>query len=574
MTDDLDRLEIILSRWGRRLRLDDGLRLAARSLWPAAAGVLLLEGIARYWPIPDRHLWALLPLEIWLLGVALLSLLRPLSLWQVARRLDRELGLKDRLATALELQKKGMEDWKIGRLRDWRLGDWCLRPIFQPTFQPSNLPTFQPSYLPTPQPSNLPTSLRSQPSNLPNLISLQLGDALAAARRISPNQLARRLPRRPLWLAGGLLALAVILALLPNPMDVILAQRAAVRQAAQEQAKAIDQARQEFAQAADPTSEDRAEALQALAELMKALAANPGDLEQALADIAAAEARLRELQDLQAAARQTAVEQVAGQLTALARGETQAATDLGEAAAALTELAAGLGARDAAGQAELAGALESAAAEAAATDAELAEALQELAQAARAGDVGRAVKAAGQAQGALARAGQSARLQNALAAAQAGLARSRQQLAQSGPPAQGGGQPGQNSGQGQGQQAGGGGGTTANQLPPANRQGAARPPSQPNRPAGTSASETVYAPFEAQLAGKSEFVAGQENQEGQVIVRQEKSPQPGATGPSLVPYGDVYQTYAKAAAETMDRERIPPEMQDYIRDYFSRLAPE
>jgi hypothetical protein len=539
MTNDIEQLESQLSRWERRLRLDDGLRLAVRSLWLAALAALFLELAARYWPIADRHLWALVPLEIWLLGVGLYSLLRPLSLWQVAHRLDGELGLKDRLATALELHRREMKDWKIGRQDS------------PPTPHPSNPPAIQ-----------------------PNFLTLQLTDALAVARQITPDQLLRRIPRQPLWLAGGLLALTLTLAFLPNPMDAILTQRAAIQKAAEEQAQTIEEARQEFARTTDPTSEDRAKALQALAELMKELAANPGDLEQALADIAAAEARLQELQNPQAAARQTAAEQIASQLTALSRGEAQASTELSEAATALTELATALGTMDETGQAELAGALEAAAAEAAVTDAELAEALQEMAQAARAGDMPRAIKAAGQCQGALARAGQSANLQNALAAAQASLAQSRQQLARQGmlAQAQGGSQ---GRGQGRGQQVGSGGGSMANQLPAANRQGAAGNPTQPNRPPGVSESETVYAPLDGlHLTGETGFVAGQESEAGQVVIREEKSPQPGAAGSALIPYRQVYQDYAAAAAETMDRERIPPEMQDYVRDYFSQLAPE
>jgi hypothetical protein len=372
------------------------------------------------------------------------------------------------------------------------------------------------------------------------------------------------------------LALALTLALLPNPMDLILAQQAAVRAAAQEQARAIERARQELEQSTDPVSEDRAKALQALAELMKELAANPGDLEQALADLAAAEARLRELQNPQAAARQAAAEQIAARLTALARGKAQPPPDLSEVGTALMELATSLATMDAAGQAELAGALEAAAAQAAATDAGLAEALLELAKAARAGNVSQAVKAAGQTQAALARSSQAANLQNALAAAQARLTQSRQQLARQGALAQnkGSGQ-GQGQGQSQGQQVGSGGGTTASQLPAANRTGQAGRPTQPNRPAGVTESETVYAPGSGvHLTGQPEFVAGQESEDGQTVIREEKSPQPGAANPSLVSYREVYQNYAEAAAETMERERIPPEMKDYVRDYFSQLTPE
>jgi hypothetical protein len=222
------------------------------------------------------------------------------------------------------------------------------------------------------------------------------------------------------------------------------------------------------------------------------------------------------------------------------------------------------------------------AAQAAPTDADLAEALLDMARAARAGDVGQAVQAAAAAQGALARSDQAAGLQQALAQAQARLENSRQQLAQQGALAQGQGRgqgqgqgQGQTQGPGQGQQVGGGGGSTANQLPPANRTGAAGAPTQPNKPAAVGDSEKVYAPGPGQrLTGKSEFVAGQEGSTGETIIREEQSPQVGATNPSLVPYREVYQNYADAAAEAIEQEHIPAEMRDLVRDYFSQLAPE
>jgi hypothetical protein len=173
-------------------------------------------------------------------------------------------------------------------------------------------------------------------------------------------------------------------------------------------------------------------------------------------------------------------------------------------------------------------------------------------------------------------------LQQALAQARARLENSRQQLAQQGGLVQNQGQgqgqgqaqaPGQ--GQGPGQQVGGGGGSNTNQLPPANRTGAAGAPTQPNKPATVTDSEKVYAPSQGQqLTGKSEFVAGQEGSTGETIIREEQPPQVGATNPSLVPYREVYQNYADAAAEAMDQERIPADMRDLVRDYFSRLAPE
>ncbi len=532
MTDSINLLRSHLTRWGRRLRWRDGLWLAARSLWWPILAALVIELAARFWPVPDRHVWALAPLQIWLLGVALYTLLRPLPPEQVARRLDRTLGLKDRLSTALEFSHRPLAD--LSAL---------------------------------------------------NLVQLQWADALAAIEHLPSGALPWRWPRRQVGWAGGLLALVMALGLLPNPIDAILAEQAAVRQAAQEQAQAIETARRDLERATKPTSEERAKALQALADLLKQLAANPGHLEQALADLSEAQARLRQLQSPQAAARQSAAEQIAAQLTALSRGQAQSSPNPEQAAAALMELAAALGQMDAAAQANTAETLESLAAAAAPTDADLAEALQNMAAAVRAGEVGQAVKAAGEAQEALVRSTQAAELQQALAAAQAQLENSRQQLTGQGALAQGQ-EPGQNQGQGPGQgnqgqgpgpgqQVGGGGGTNANHLPPANRTGAAGAPTQPNKPATVTDSETVFAPVNGpHPAGRPEFVAGQTGPDGQTLIREEQMPQPGLTNPALVPYSQVYQTYTAAAAETMSRERVPPELQNYVRDYFSQLAPE
>lgn len=527
MFPEMTQLQHYLRWFGYRLRLRGGIHLAMRNLWLAAVLATLIELAARLWPLPNRHLWAAVPLLLWFLGMSLYSLLRPLSLFQIARQLDTELGLKDRLATALELAAG-----KFGGLDN-------------------NLPS-----------SNLPT--------------FQLHDALSVVQQITPAALPWQVPRRPLWLAGGILALAVGLTFFPNPMDAILAQRAAIREAAQKQAEAIQEARHEFEKSTDPTAEERAKALQALAELMKQLSANPGDLEQALADLARAEAKLRELQDPQAAARQTAAEQIAAQLAELAQKTSQTST-AADAGAALTELAAALGGLDNAQQQELAEAMERLAAQAAPTDAELAQALADLAAAIREGDVAEAVKAASAASAAMARSDQAARLQQALAQAQAQLAQSRQGMTQQGALAQGTGQgqgQGQNSGQGQGQQAGVGGGSNANQLPGANRTGAAGNPTQPNKPVNVTEAEKIYAPLDSQSAGNPEFVPGQETGQGQVINRQEPSPQGGVNNPSLVPYQQVYQNYANAAADAVDREQIPADMRDLVRDYFSQLAPE
>lgn len=49
---------------------------------------------------------------------------------------------------------------------------------------------------------------------------------------------------------------------------------------------------------------------------------------------------------------------------------------------------------------------------------------------------------------------------------------------------------------------------------------------------------------------------------------------PGAGGAPSVPYDQVYQHYLAAVQQALDNGSIPPELRDYIRDYFSNLDPQ
>src|SRR5690606_6280688 len=147
-------LHTYLIRLGRRLQLRDGWLLAQRSLWIAILVGLLILGLGRVRPVEQIELWALIPLGLWLVAIFGIVLLRPMPLARVARRLDVELGLKERLSTALML-----EGWKNARQEEEKAGRG------EATSQPSGLPTFQPI-----------------------LVALQHEDALAAARTIDPRQ--------------------------------------------------------------------------------------------------------------------------------------------------------------------------------------------------------------------------------------------------------------------------------------------------------------------------------------------------------------------------------------------------
>ncbi len=544
----IDQLQFYLARLGRRLRLRDGWLLAQRSLWLAALGAALFQLAGRIWPVARLGLWTFAPLAAWLLVVPGLAILRPLPAAQIARRIDGELGLKERLSTAI------FTSWQDEK--------------------PSNL-GFQPA-----------------------LVNLQHQDALAAAHAIQPRQaLPLRWLRRPLLLAALLTATAIALAVLPNPMTAVLQERAAVAQAAEEQAAEIEKLRQDIEQAQTLTPEEREELLRRLAELAEQLRANPGDRQEALADLSKVEEALRQKLDPNAQSRQAALEALAAQLQALAGQEPGDQDALSEAAEALEKLTEQLAEMDAAEREALAQTLAQMAARAAqAGDASLAQALSALAQATQTGDETAASQAAQAAADALAQAQQQISDQAALQQALAQLQASRQAVAQAGQsqgqataqaPGQSGAQgqsqggsqgnsQGQSPGQGQNQggQPGGGGGTKADTLPPGDSTGQANRPQGEGQPGQTGDLDQVYVPWERRQGSDEEFlVPGQDSGEGETQVREQQDPLPGAPGEALVPYHQVYYTYLDTANQTLERSYIPTGLKDYVRAYFSQLEP-
>lgn len=516
-----DNFQYYVARFRRRLRLRNGWLLAQRSLWPALAAAAGVQAIGRIWPVKGLWLWALVPLAVWLLGVLGFSLLCPLPPLRVARRIDAELGLKERLATALLLE---------------------------------NGQAFR-----------------------PHIVALQRQDALSAARAIHPRQsLPLRWLRRSLLLAVVFAAATLALALLPNPMDAVLEERAAVAQAADQQAQAIDDLRQEIEQAQELTPEEREALLRQLAELAEQLRANPGDREEALADLSRVEEALRQRLDPNVDARRAALEALSQQLQTLTDQEA-------DPSAALEKLAEQLAGMDAAERESLARSLAQMAARAAqAGDMNLAQALAAMAQAAQAGDAKAASQAAQAAAEAMAEAQGELADQETLQRALDQLQASRQSVAQAGQGqamARGAGQgedQGQGEGEGQGEgQPGSGGGTQADTLPPARRTGQAGDPQGEGQP-GTVAElgDQVYVPWERWPgAGEQVSITGPDTGEGETQVREQQNPLPGAPGEALVPYHQVYEDYLGAATQALERSTIPLGLKDYVRDYFSQLEP-
>jgi len=530
-----DPLHSHLVRFARRLRLRDGWRLAQRTFWIAGVAALLAQTAGHFWPLVRLGLWTFLPFLVWLLAVICIALFRPLPMMRVALRVDSELDLRERLSTALALQN------------------------LQSAFPPA-------------------------------LVRSQRQDALFAAQNVkSRRDFPLEFFKRPLAAAGAVLAAIVLLAVLPNPMDAVLAQRLAVAQAAKEQAAQVEKAQQAIEAAKELTPEQRQELLRKLAELASLLRNNPGSLEQALADLSTLDQALREKLDPNNGLRAANLESLSAQLQALSGIKKDPSQDQAQAAtAALAQLASQAQSADAKQRQLSAESLAQMAAQASQSgDAQLAQALSSLAQAIQSGDQQAASAAARAAQQAISQSQAQLSSQAALQKAIDQLQASRQALSQAGQSvAQNQGQApaagqslAQGQGQGQGQSQGqgqvGGGGSKANTLPPATRRGKARNP-QGNAPL-TPASDLpaqVYAPWQrSQSSGGQLFIPGKDTGQGQTQTTEGNSALPGSTNPSLVPYNQVYYLYFNAANQAMQQSYIPPGMLDYIRQYFSQLQP-
>jgi hypothetical protein len=541
MTEMEKSLVLLLRPLRRRLRLRDGHRLMVRTLWmPALAAVVLLL-TSRLVALSNYRTLAWAPLVVWAVVVPGYSLLRPLPLLGVARRVDAELSLCDRLATALELGSR-----ENGKSAD-RQGKRAAR------FDPA-------------------------------LVVRQREDALSVAHTIDPRRaFPLRWSRRPLAWAAGCLVVAILLTRLPNPMDTVLEERAATVEAAEKQAQELEELAEELE--ADETLDpgDREELLQQLREAVEALRENPGEREEALAGLARLEEALRGQLDPQIAARRGALEGLATDLADLA-GMSDADPSLDEAARLLQELAARAAEMSQEEREDLARALEEAAARMAGSDSALAGELSQLARSVRDGQPSalgaqsaaealRAAAADGALQGALSRALNQAR-DSSTAIAQAGQ---RGDVARSSGQGQGQGQSegqAQGTGQSQGQgQIGSGGGTTARTGPPGVRPGRPGDPIGPNKDYRVNDLDTVFVPWQQGQPGDPDFLPGRQTGQGQETVRERTQPQPGAPGAALVPYSEVYASYSAAAVEAMEREYVPSGLRDYVREYFTLLEP-
>lgn len=534
----------------RRLRLRDTLLLASRSLWIGLAGFALVQLLGWLTPIPNLLAWSLLPPALWLAAIVAQAL-RPLPAVRVAQRVDAELGLHERLSTALELGRAG-ED---------------------------------------------------QP-----LAEQQQSDARGYADTLRPRMLPLALARRPLLLALVPLALGIALAVLPNPQQQALIERQAVQQALAAVAEQTAELRQQLAQDQALTPEERAQLDQQLADLERQLRENPGSREQALADLSSIEQRLQQRVDPNADARRAALENLSRNLQSMSGQQSQGRPSAGQTAEQLRNLSEQLGQMTPEQREQLAQNLAQQAQQLGQSDPQLAQNLNQAAQALQQGNNQQAQQALQQASQNAQQAQQQLAQQQAVQQSLGQLQQSRQAIAQAGQQqqaqqagqqsqqqqAQQGqqqqaqqGQQGQSGQQGQGQQQGQGNGQNSGNgqgSGPRNTnqsQGQGGQSGQNSGQGGRGGSEAgsghedmIYQPYDpSNPQNPATGVQGQQGQGGDTQVQQGQSNLPGAANPSRVPYQQQLPQYQRAAGEALDQSAIPPHMKDYVREYFSNLEP-
>lgn len=474
----------------RAVRRHDALHGAA---WGSAIGLtlaLLLALAARLAPLwPRSTLLAHLgPLLLCPLGGALWGGWRPRPVIEQLRRLERATGLAERLSTA------------------WELHTGVI-------------------------------------TSSPALREAQRAETARALQSLDPRRAFPLRPSPAAAILNGALLLAVLAALfVPNPQERVLAERAALQQAAARQAEELAAQMEAVREIPNLSSAERERLLQSL-ETARQILLDPHaapearqaallEAEQQLAGLRQAqEDAARQLREALAATPTTApTERIQALLAALQRG------DLAAAETAARQMAEGE-ALSSEEQAALNAALAQLAEAAQAVDPELAEA---LAAAATARDAGEATAALQALAGELAQQQQERVAEEAqLAGLQAGLQNGREQLA-------------------------------AAQQAAASEGGFPQAGSGVSQHSEDSGSAAPYGPStSARLQG-----AGSEITLPRAVVSGDTSSTgPGAETAARVPYDEVYPTYAEAAATALSRQPLPPGLRASIHSYFSALAP-
>ena len=400
-------------------------------------------------------------------------------------------------------------------------------------------------------------------------------DALQHAER---GRLERAFPvrvsRREAIVVAAVAAAALALAVLPNPMDQVLAQRQADHASQARASAAIQDVRRKLASTATPAPIDPT--VQKILTDPQLKIAQAQDPRQALEAITPAEQQLQQLSDPQTPARTSTAQNLAGSLSATTAGKAagQALTSSpSKGAQALRDLASQLSSLTPDQQAQLAKALADAAQHS--QDPAMGASLQRASAALSSGDVAAAAGALSEVAGQLDSLQDQQSNDQAIAAAINGLEAARQGLAAqadrdaAGSAAAGASaatSPGASAGNGRGSGSNSGSGNSGSE----NGSGSGSGNGNGNGGTGSgSGTGSGTGSGSGATAGERLYVPGQPLP-GQVV----NDPAPLGPGQDvpLTPYTQVVQAYQQAALDATSQSLIPGSERDLVREYFSRLG--
>jgi hypothetical protein len=506
-------------------------RYAVHGLVAAAAWVALVLLIARLTPFERRATVAVVGIPVALAVAAIAWLLRRPSAAILMRLADVRLGLKERLSTAWERRTEA------GALDD-----------------------------------------------------VQRRDALQhAARTRLAAAFPLRVNRGEASLVAVLAIFALALALLPNPMDQVLAQRQADRTSQARAAKAVQDAAKNVADRAKPTPVDPQ--VQKILQDAQAKIRQADSPRKALESITPAEQQLQRLTDPGTPALSSSAQNLANALSGTAAGNSAAqaiSTSPAKGAQSVRDLASQLQNMSPKDREELAKALAKAAQQA--QNSQMRDSLSKASSSLQNGDASSAGQALNDVASQLDSLQQQQNTDQAVASAINGLEAARQELAtQADRDAKGqGGQPnasaspgagtspgagaspgasgsgtGNGNGNGNGNATGNGTGTgtgTGTGSGTGNGSGGTGGTgsngSGTGSGSGASSTERVYVPGQP-VPGQSE-----------------NDPTPLGPGQDvpLSPYSQVIQAYQQAALDATNQSLIPGSERDLVRQYFSQLG--
>ena len=517
----MSSLDAIIRELGRAAARARGARYAVHALVAAVAWIALMLFIARLTPFEGRALAAAVGIPIVFVIALGAWLVRRPSAAVLMRLADFRLGLKERLSTAWERRSE------------------------------------------------------SGPMD-----AVQLRDAL---RQASGIRLAMAFPVRVNRGEASVVAVLAIfslaLALLPNPMDQVLAQRQADRLSQARAAKAVQAAQKKIADSPKPTPVDPQ--VQKILQDAAAKIREADSPRKALESITPAEQQLQKLTDPGTPALSSSAQNLANALSATAAGKSAAqaiSSSPAKGAQSVRDLASQLQSLSPKDRDELAKALAKAAQQA--QNSQMRDSLNKASSSLKNGDTSSASQALNDVASQLDSLQQQQNTDQAVASAINGLEAARQELAAQadrdarGQGAQanagssaspGAGASGIGNGNGNSNSNGNGNGTgtgtgTGTGIGTGNGNGGT---------GGTGGNGSGTGNGSAAQSTERVYVPGQP-----VPGQSQNDPTPLGPGQDvpLSPYSQVIQAYQQAALDATDQSLIPGSERDLVRQYFSQLG--